>query len=153
MGLLDQAMPQQAAQPQQQQQPKPEDVDRVVLGAAKLIHSPKVSDELIALMKAQGDPVQALVEAVFVVMSKVYEASGNRMPPEVLGAAGVQVIGILGQLAQAARLFKVTPELLHQAAEAAIERLKQQGQSAQSAPSAGVAPSGEAMPAQPMGGM
>lgn len=157
MGLLDQAQqPPQGAAPQPApdaapaqsmpaQTAKPEDVERVVLAAAKLIHSPKVSDELIALMKEQGDPVQALVEALWVVMGHLYERSGNRMPGEVMGAAGVQVLGVLAQLAKAARLFEVTPELLQQAAQAALEKLR--GQQSQE-PSSG-ATEGQPMPAEP----
>ena len=126
-GLVQQQMPQQAQQAPQGQ-PDPKMVERVVLAAAKIIHTPKVSDQLIAMMKAAGDPVQALSRAVITIMSQLVEKSGNKIPPDVVGAAGVQVLQLLGQLAETAGLFKFTMEIFQQAAKAAMDQVVGQQQ-------------------------
>ena len=71
-GLIEQAAGQQPA-PQEQQpaQGQPVDqkaVERVVAAATRIIHDPQVKPQLLELMKNAGDPVNALVEAVFLIM-------------------------------------------------------------------------------------
>jgi hypothetical protein len=77
-------------------------------------------------MKQAGDPVQALVEATTLVVKQLQEKSGRSIPGEVLGAAAWSVLQLVAELAQAAKLFTVTPELLQQAAKAGIEKFQQE---------------------------
>ncbi len=145
----------QARQPQPETQPangQPDDqsVERVVIAAIKVIHDPKVKQQLIEMMRQAGDPVQALVSAVFLVMRQLYERSRRSIPADVLGAASAHVLRLLGELAEAAGLFQVTPELLQQAGEAGLEQFKQeQAAQQQGAPQTG-APQPPAAAPQPM---
>jgi len=145
-GLINQAMQQPQPAEQQEQQPaqgQPPDqtaVERVVIAATRIIHDPKIKQTLIEMMKQAGEPVQALVEAVFLIMRQIIEKSGKSVPSEVLGAAAWQVLQLIAELAQAAGLFQVTPELLQQAAQAGIEKLKQEASAGPAQPAAAPAP-------------
>ena len=130
----------QGQQPAQGQPPNQQAVERVVIAATRIIHDPKVKPQLIALMQKAGDPVQALVEAVFLIMRQIIEKSGKTVPSDVLGAAAYQVLNLVGELAQAAGLFKVTPELIQQAAQAGLQRLQQEASAGPAQPEAAPAP-------------
>lgn len=154
-GLIQVAQPQavqsQAAQPQTaqpQKQPDRRSVARVIAAAVKIIHDPKVSAQLIEMMKAAGDPVQALAQTTVLVMRMLYEKSNNSIPPEVLGAAGVEVLQLLAQLAQTAKLFDVTMDIFKQAAQASMDMVQQESGATQAAPG-GAALMGATVP-QPM---
>jgi len=139
-GLIENQIGQPAApqeqQPAQGQPPNQQAVERVVIAATRIIHDPKIKPQLVALMQKAGDPVNALVEAVFLIMRQIIEKSGKSVPSEVLGAAAWQVLQLIAELAQAAGLFQVTPELLQQAAQAGIERLKQEAAAGPAQPAA-----------------
>jgi len=147
-GLIQQRMEQPTEQPAAQRgSPNQQAVERVVIAATRIIHDPKVKPQLVELMKNAGDPVTALVEAVFLIMRQIMEKSGRSVPSEVLGTAAFTVLHLVGELAQAAGLFQVTPELIQQAAQAGLERLKQeagpeqaQAQAAPTEPQPGMAP-------------
>jgi hypothetical protein len=129
-GIIQQQMgqptEQQEQQPAQGQPPNQQAVERVVIAATRIIHDAKIKPQLIALMKQAGDPVQALVEATTLVVKQLQEKSGRSIPGEVLGAAAWSVLQLVAELAQAAKLFTVTPELLQQAAKAGIEKFQQE---------------------------
>ena len=140
----EQGQPQEPQAPQAQQQPNQQAVERVVIAATKVIHDPKIRSQLIELMKQAGDPVKALVDATFLVVRQLFEKSNRSIPEDVLGAASAQVLQMLGELAAAAKLFQVTPELLQQAAQAGLQRLEQEEQAKKQA-----APQPQAQPEQP----
>ena len=113
------------------------DVERVVAAAIKIIHDPKVRPQLLQMMKAAGDPVQALVDAAFLVMGQINEKANGKIPSEALGAAAFHVLNLLAELADASGLYKITPEIIKTAAATGIERLEQmQAQGAQPAEAA-----------------
>ena len=155
-GIIKQGMAQE--QPEQQEQqpqgnqgaPEQVDVERVVVAAVQIIHDPKIRQQLIQMMKQAGDPVQALVEATFLVMRQLFEKSKRSIPEDVLGAASAHVLKMLGELAQAAGIFQVTPELLQQAAQAGLQRLEQEeAAKKQQTPQPAAQPAAQsAMPAQ-----
>jgi hypothetical protein len=154
-GIINQVRPQAQTQPAAQPaqgQPDQQSVERVVVAAVKLIHDPKIAPQLVQLMRAAGDPVKALVDATMLVMKQLWEKSKRSIPGDVLGAAAAQVLKLIGELAQAAKLFQVTPELLQQAAQAGLERLKAEhgGGAAPQPGAAPVAPQAAAPVAQPM---
>lgn len=122
-------------------------VQRVVLAASKIIRDPKAAPALIEQMKSIGDPVQALAQVVMQIMKHIFEASGKKIPPEVLGEAGVEVLQLLAKLAQSAGLFQVTMDIVKQAAQAAMDLVKQQ--TAQGATPDASAPAAPAAPATP----
>ena len=147
-GLIQQQMAQPAEQPaeQQGQQPaqgqpaNPQAVERVVIAATRIIHDAKIKQTLIEMMKQAGDPVQALVEATTLIVKQLQEKSGRSIPAEVLGAAAWQVLQLVGELAQAAGLFQVTPELLQQAAQAGVEKFQEERAAGPAQPAAAPAP-------------
>ena len=143
-GIIQQQMGQPAEQQEQQpaqgQAPDQTSVERVVIAATRIIHDPKIKSTLIEMMKQAGDPVNALVEAVFLIMKQIIEKSGKSVTSEVLGAAAWQVLQLIAELAQAAGLFQVTPELIQQAAQAGLERLQQEAAAGPAQPAAAPAP-------------
>jgi len=98
----------------------PQDVQRVVIAATKAIHEQALSQRLIQLMKAAGNPVKAIAQATLTVMQGIWEKSRGTIPPEALFPAGVQVAQLVGELAQAAKLFQVTPQLIKAAVRMAV---------------------------------
>lgn len=150
-GLIQSAMPQQQPEAQPAQaQPNQQAVERVVVAAIKILHDPKIMPRLIELMKAAGDPVQALVEATMLIMKQLWEKSRKSIPADVLGAASAIVLQLIGELAAAAKLFDVTPELLAQAAAAGLEQFKRESAAAQAQPSAAPAQPSAAPATQPV---
>lgn len=140
----------QAPASQQGQQPAAQQsVQRVVIAATRIMHDPKIKPRLLEMMQQAGDPVQALVEVVFLIMRQIMEKAGRQIPSEVLGTAAFTVLHLVGELAQAAGLFQVTPKLLQQAAQAGLERLKQEG-GAQQQQAAAPPPQPAAPAAQPV---
>lgn len=130
---------------QQAQRPQanPQDVERIVVAAIKVIHDPKVAPQLLQMMKSAGDPASALAHATLTVMRQLYEKSKG-MPPAAIVPAGKQVMQELAKLAAAAKLFNATPEVLQQA----VKIIYQQLQAQQKQPQAPVAPAAQA-PAAP----
>ena len=147
-GLIEQKMPQEAAPqpgqppaaPQQGQQADPKAVERVVLAALKILHDPKITPQILQMMKAAGDPVQALAQATLLVMRQLFAKSKQTIPPEVLGVAGVEVMDELAMIANKAGLYKITPQILQQAVQAAVEQFKAEAAKQTAKPAAPVAP-------------
>lgn len=146
-GLIQQSI--QSEQTKTAKKADPKAVERVVLAALKLIHDSKINPQILEMMKAAGDPVQALSQATLLVMRQLWEKSKQSIPPEVLGEAGVEVMSELAMIATQAKLYEITPEIFQQAAQVAMDEVQKEGQAGPAAPQ-GAAPQAAApQPAQP----
>lgn len=134
------------------------DSQRILIAATKIIHDPAQSQKFVQLMQRAGDPATGIAEATRALVGGMFEKSRQQMPLLALIPALPQIIAMFGELAHAAGIFEVTPEIAKQAAEiikSAIQKnMPQQGAPGQDAatppPPAGAPPAGS-MPPQPMG--
>lgn len=103
------------------------DVQRIVLAAQQVLYDPQTMPQILQMLKAgASNPPQALARTTLMVMQGLKERSQN-MPMQAAVAAGVQVMKLIGELAQAAGLFQATPQVYQQAMQAAQQMLQQQG--------------------------
>lgn len=96
-------------------------LERVEVAATKIIHDAKVSQQLVQMMKAAGDPVTGIAQATLLIMRQLIEKSKNTIPQEVLVPAGFKVVEQLAELGAAAKLFQNSPDLVKQAQRKAIQ--------------------------------
>lgn len=130
-----------------QAEPDKKSVERVVIAALKIIHDPKISPQILKMMKDAGDPVQALAKTTLMIMRELYKKSNQSIPLDVLGRAGIEVMNELAMLANGTKMYNITPEIFQQAVQAALEELKQ---GAQAAPAVAPAQPAAAQAEQPM---
>lgn len=123
-GIVEGAVQQQAAQqPAQATQKKaitPE-AQRVVIAAKKVLAQPDIAKQLVEQMRLAQDPATGIAQATILVMKQLYVKSEGSMPAEAIVPAATAVIVDVAKLGAAAGLFKLTPELVKQAAQIAIQ--------------------------------
>lgn len=115
-------------------------LERVVMAALKVIHTPQISQQLIQMMQKAGDPATGIAQATYLIMSQLYEKSNHTIPPQILLHAAAVVMREIGVVGQTARLFQMTPALGQQALQILVKLYQQGVQAAQQ---------GAAQPAQP----
>lgn len=134
-GIIQQAQAPQKADPQV--------VQRLVIAAMKILHTPQLSQQFLTMMKQAGDPAKAIATVTILVMKQLVEKSKG-LPSNAIVPAGIQVMKLVADLGATAKLFKVTPELMVQALQVVRQQmgpeLKQQAQPAQVAPQAAAQP-------------
>lgn len=99
-------------------------VQRVVIAATKLIHTPQISQQLLKMLKASQDPAAGLAQTTVFVMKTLIEQSKGSIQPQAIVPAGKEVIGLLAELAQAAGLFKVDDKIIAKAMVIIAQGLK-----------------------------
>lgn len=106
-------------------------VQRVIVAATKMIHTPQISQQLLKMMKAAQDPASALAQTTVFVMKTLMEQAKGAFPPQVIVPAGKEVIGLLAELAQAAGLFKADAKVIGKAMVIIAQGLKMAAQKKQ----------------------
>lgn len=104
----------------------PKDFDvavRVAMAIDKIIFDPNVSKQLVAMM--QGQPANALARAAVTVLGILQDQSKGQ-PPRGFGGFVPIIVKRLAELAQAARRFQVTPQIIQQAVQLASQTTQQQ---------------------------
>lgn len=135
-GMMADAM-QPQAEAQAQPQPKSaqggkqgEVMQRLMLAAMKLVYSDKAATQELVQMVAQAQsPQEGLAHAAMLILQQMREKVQGLNPNAVFAIAPA-VIGMLAELAQAAKVAEATPETLN----AALEALQAQMGGGQQAP-------------------
>lgn len=151
-GIVEQAMPpQQGAQPAQPQKraTSPES-QRIVIAAKKVMAQPQVAQQLVAMMKSAADPATGIAQATIFLVKQLYEKSKGTMPAKSIVPAAQEILVDIMRLGQAAGLFKITPDLVKQAVQLAIQTFTQSVKAQQPAAVEQPAPAApQAAPVQP----
>lgn len=92
-----------------------QDVERVVIAATKLIHTPQISQQILKMMKAAGDPAAALAQTTVFIMKTLIDHSNGTIPTNTIVPAGRQVVDLLAEIAAAAKLFKADRQVIGKA--------------------------------------
>jgi hypothetical protein len=92
-------------------QPAPQEqdaMDRVVLASLKVIYDPKTHQGIVnGLTQGKDDPSKALADATTLIITQVDQASGGKVPEQVILPAAADVLGELANLAMKAGIFQV----------------------------------------------
>lgn len=147
-GIIDQAMqPKQAAQPQRRAI-SPES-QRIVIAAKKIMAQPQIAQQIVQMMKSSPDPATGIAQATIFLMKQLYEKSKGTMPTKAIVPAAQEILVDIMRLGQSAGLFKITPELVKQAVQLAIQMFTQSVKAQQ--PAAAEPPAAGATPMAPAG--
>ncbi len=91
--------------------------ERVVLAASKVLYDDATHDKLVEAMRAQAQqPDQALGTTAVMLIKMVDEKSQGGIPLEIIVHATTEVLELLGEIAQKAKLFTVDQGVLQRAA-------------------------------------
>lgn len=122
---------------------------RLGLAAMKVIYDRATSAQLVEMMRAGADnPAEAIAQAAQTVLSQMMERVQG-IDPKTVYAVAPAVVAFLMELAQAAKVFEASPEILQQA----LQMLGQQASQAPAQPEQPQQPQGlvsGAMQPQPM---
>jgi hypothetical protein len=94
------------AQPPAQQASGTNDVHRIVAAGTKLMYTPEVAKQLIAMIKADADPATGLAHALMFLMAQMLQLSKGTMPPAAKTPAVKELSILLAELAQHAGAIK-----------------------------------------------
>jgi hypothetical protein len=100
---------------------------RLALAVDRIIFDPGTSKQLLQML-GQGQPANALARAAMAVLNGLREKAKG-IPPQAIDAFIPQILGRLGELAAAAKLFSPDKNILNQA----LALVKKQGQPTQPA--------------------
>ncbi len=132
MDMMQQGDPQQGAQQQapaagapQGGESENDPVNRIFIAAMKVIHTPAVTQQLLAILRAgQADPARALARAATLVMKGLFDKSRGTMPPESIMPALQKIVAEIAVLAQTAKLFTVDDDLIEEAMQAIVQQIQ-----------------------------
>lgn len=102
-------------------------MDRIIVAAMKMLHTPQMTAQFIRMMKVVKDPATALAQATIFAMKTLYDQAKG-IPPTAIMPAVQQILMMLGEIADAAKLFPVDKETLQRAFQMIVQRIQQQGQ-------------------------
>ena len=133
MGLLGAAGPQQEVPAVEQDSGAPQDagasqgeaVQKLVLAGMKTIYEDGITEELVQMMRS-GKPAQGLANATLTVMRELTGRAQGEVPPEMLYVAGKEIMRMIAEIGEAARVFKSSPQLLQQSEMIAVGELRKQ---------------------------
>jgi hypothetical protein len=121
-------------------------LQRIVVAAGKIVYGDqKTAAGIVQLVSQAEAPEEGLAQATMLILGRLSEQMKG-MNPSVVFAAAPMVVGMIAELAQAAKVVEPTPELL----SAALEKVKAQmagGQPQQAA--APAAPQEQQAPQEP----
>ncbi len=90
--------------------------DRLVYAARAMVN--QSHKEIVGMLQSGKDqPAQALASTVEMVMQTMADQSGGELPQDSILEAGEQILDDLGELGEAAGVFKYTPKLKGQAVQ------------------------------------
>lgn len=132
-GLMGAAGPQQEMPAAEQDAGAPQDagtqqgeaVQKLVLAGMKTIYEEGVTEELVQMMKS-GNPAQGLANATLTVMRELTGKAQGEVPPEMLYVAGKEIMRMIAEIGEAAKVFKSSPQLLQQSEMIAVGELRKQ---------------------------
>lgn len=136
-GIINNAIPKQAPVPGQppvqgKSAARPAmspEATRIVIAAKKIMAQPQIAQQLVAMMKAAGDPAKGIAQVVFFLMKQLFEKSKGTLPPAAIVPAAQEIIVDVMKLGATAGLFKPSKELAMQVVQVAREMFKAQFQS------------------------
>lgn len=99
-----------------------EQLQRIVLGAMKIIYTKSTSDGVVRMLRGK-EPVQSLAQTTLFVMKALYDASKGTVPTNLIAPAAKSVTDLLAELAQAAGV-KLSPQQVEQASGIVQARLQ-----------------------------
>lgn len=90
---------------------------RIAMVAAKIVYAKPVADSLMQAVESAENPALGLAQAAMMVMREM-QGKVKGLDPRVVFAVAPLVIGMIGELAAAAKLLEPSPEILSAALEA-----------------------------------
>jgi hypothetical protein len=75
--------------------------DLVMYAAAKAIYSPQIKPQILAMIKAARNPVDGLLQVTALIMRQLDEVSKKTMPAGIKAEASLEVLRLVGELAEA----------------------------------------------------
>lgn len=123
------------------------DMQRIEIAAKKVLAKPEVAKAVVGMIRGAGDPARGIAQATIFVMKQLGSMAKGAMPTQAVVPAAQQVLVDVAKLGAAAKLYKITPELIKQAAMLAIQMFTQSVQAKkQQAPAQAPAPQPAAQP-------
>lgn len=97
---------------------------RTVTAGMKVLYDDATHGQIMARLQAEADePEKALADVGITVMAGLMEKSGGKIPTSVLIPAGIAVMTLASELAEAGGLFETTPESVQAASQSFIEAM------------------------------
>lgn len=126
-------------------QGRPDIAQRVLVAALKIIHSPRITEKLLRIMRTIENPAAAIAQAAVIVM-KALMSKARGMPKEIILPVLGKIMEEVAQVGTAAKILTASPEILKQAEQIIIAQMQKQAQ-----PEQGQMPQGQMPPPQPQG--
>lgn len=100
-------------------------VTRIEIAAKKILADPKSAQQFVQMMKAAGDPAKGIAQVTVLLMRHLFTASKKTMPLQALMPAAQKVVVDVARVGAGAKLFKLTPDIIRQAAEQVFQIMQQ----------------------------
>lgn len=110
------------------------------LAAIKIVYDPKISQQLLVILKSVKDPADGIAQATTAILKEMQQQIKGA-PPNVIYAIAPALAVMVAEIGHAAGVLQPTPQLIRQALQLVVQK------NAQPAPAAPAAPA----PAQPAG--
>lgn len=122
--------PAQSAPPDDQggEQASPEEqaaYEKFVLAAGKVLYSQGTHESIMKMLQ-QGDPAEAMAQAVTLIVTQLDKKSGGKVPDSIILPAAAEILGLVAELAEKAKLFTADDRLLARAAQIMVLHLAEQ---------------------------
>lgn len=115
-------------------------VRRIMVAVTKILHDPSTSPKIVAMMKAAGDPVQAVLTVMVTIGKEMLSLSKGTITKPMMQAVTPQMIEAVMELGQAAGILQASPQLAQQVQQAIMQKAQQAQQQAPGAPPTQPAP-------------
>lgn len=97
--------------------------EKVVMAAMKVIYSDESHQKIMQMIQGGSRPDQALADVTTAIMLELDKQSGGKIPEVVIMPASMEVLGMLGELAEKAGLFDGNENTLTAAAQQVVLKL------------------------------
>ena len=143
-----QPQPQPGQADQQQNQAAPEEQDayeRVVLAGMKILYGDGTHESIMKLLdKNKGNPANAMAEATAMIITQIDHKAAGKVPRQVILQAGIELLAMVGELAEKSNKFEADEGIIKEAGEMVIHKLSKHFGKEQ----AGQQPPGQEQPGQ-----
>jgi len=100
--------------------------EKIVIAALKVVYDETTHNKIMQALQQGGTPDAALATTTASIMTELDQKSGGKVPEVVILPAAMEVLDILGELADTAGLFAVDVKVMTSAAQQLILKLMQE---------------------------
>ena len=100
--------------------------DQVVSAAMKVLYDDKMTEQIVAMLKAGADKPEAiLAQVVVMIVTELDRKANGQIPKNVIVPASEEIIALVAELAEKSGAFTADPKMIERALAQAMQMFKE----------------------------